>query len=178
MKPSAMQSLIGGLVGTLLFGWVMLSMFVFDPPGRLTAADVKIVAGKIVKYEKSGNQGGGSLEVWIEGREVPFRSLDGPYPNSFDPEVLALLGLGVEARVSVKAGEMNAPRRNLAPNQSFYPLVALDLNGKPALSLEAYNQWAVKNQKVALWFLPLMFCGSVYLLWAGIMAKRARLAAV
>jgi hypothetical protein len=178
MKPSAMQSLIGGLLGTLLFGWVMLSTLVFDPPGRLTAADVKTVSGRIVKYEKSGNNSSGSLDVWIEGREVPFRSFDGPYPGSFDPDVLALLKLGVKAEVSVKTGEMSAPRRNLAQNQYFYPLVALDLNGKPALSLEAYNQWSVKNQKVAQWFLPLMFCGSLYLLWAGIMAQQSRLSAV
>lgn len=172
-----MQSLIGGLVGTLLFGWVMLSLFVFDPPGRLTAADVKIVSGKIVQYERGVGKGGGSLDVWIAGREVPFRSFDGPYPGSFDPEVLALLGLGVEARVSVKTGEMDAPRRNLSQNQFFYPLVALDLNGRPALTLEAYNQWSVKNQELAQWVLPLLFCGSVYLLWAGIMAQRARRAA-
>jgi len=172
-----MQSLIGGLVGTLLFGWVMLSLFVFDPPGRLTAADVKIVSGKIVQYERGVGKGGGSLDVWIAGREVPFRSLDGPYPGSFDPEVLALIGLGVEARVSVKTGDMGAPRRNLAQNQFFYPLVALDLNGRPALTLEAYNQWSVKNQELAQRVLPLLFCGSVYLLWAGIMAQRARRAA-
>ncbi len=173
-----MQSVIAGLVGTLLFGWVMLSMFVFDPPGRLTVADVEIVSGRIVKYEKSGNKGVGTLDVWIEGRKFPFRSFDGPYPGSFDPEVLALLKLGVEAQLSVRTGEMSAPRRNLVQNQYFYPLVALDLNGRPALSLEAYNQWSVKNQKVAQWFLPLMFCGSAYLLWAGIMAQRSRLPAV
>ncbi len=178
MKPSGMLSVIGGLAGTLLFGWVMLSLFVFDPPGRLGDSDVKVVAGKVVKFRKAENQGGGTLDLWLEGREVPFRCFDGPYPGSFDPEVLKLLGTGVEARVSVRTGEMGAPRRNLAQNQSFYPFVALDLDGRPAMTLEGYNQWSVKNQKVAQWFLPLMFCGSLYLLGAGIMAQRARLPAV
>lgn len=174
MKFSAMQSLFAGLVGTVLFGWVMLSLFVFDPPGRLTTADVKTVSGKVAKIEKRGSKGGGTLDLWIEGQSVPFRSFDGPYPGSFDPQILLLLKPGVEARVTVRTGDTGTPRRNLAQGQSFYPFVALEVDGRPALTLAAYNQWSVENQKLAKWFLPLMFCGSVYLLAAGFKAQRSQ----
>ncbi len=171
MKPSAMQSVLAGLVGTALFGWVMLSLFVLDPPGKLTDSDLKTVSGKVVKVEKTKGKGGGMLDLWLAGQDVPFRALDGPYPRSFDAAVLESLRPGSEARLSVRSADMTAPRRNLAQNQLFYPFVALDVDGKAALSLAAYNQWSVDNQKLAKWFLPLMFCASLYLLVAGIRAQ-------
>ena len=114
------------------------------------------------------------LDLWIAGQDVPFRAIDGPYPRSFDASVLESLLPGAAARVSVRSADMTAPRRNLAQNQLFYPFVALDVDGKAALTLEAYNQWSVDNQKVAKWFLPLMFGASLCLLIAGIRTHRTQ----
>ncbi len=171
-----MQTILLGAGGMILFGYFVLSLFVLDPPGILTADSVKVVTGKLVKASESGGKRK-DLDVWIEDQELPFRSFDSVYPRSFDSEVLATLRPGMEVRVSVRIKEAHSPRRNLAQNQLFYPLVALELDGKPALTLEAYNQWSVENQKVAQWFLPLMICACAYLLWAGIRARRAGLAA-
>lgn len=172
-----MQSIIVGLGGMILFGWVMLSLFVLDPPGRLTAASVKVVTGKIAKAVEMGGKRS-DLDVWIEGQEIPFRSFDSVYPRSYDREILATLRPGMEARVSVQIKDADSPGRNLAQNQQFFPLVALEVDGKPALTLESYNQWSVENQKVAQWFLPVMICGCAYLAYSGIKARKVRLGVV
>ena len=156
----------------IVFGYVMLSLFVLDPPGMLTAERVKVVTGKLVKATESGGKRK-DLDVWLEGQELPFRSFDSVYPSRFDHEVMASLRPGMEVRVSVRIREADSPRRNLAQNQLFYPLVALELDGKPALTLAAYNQWSDENQKVAQWFLPLMMCGCGYLVFFGIRQRRA-----
>ena len=154
----------------VLFGYFLVTLFVLDPPHMLTAESVKVVTGKLIKATESGSRK--DLDVWIEGQELPFRSFDSVYPRSYDREVLATLRPGVEVRVSVRIKEADSPRRNLAQNQLFYPLVALEVDGKPALTLEAYNQWSVENQKVAQWFLPVMMCGCGYLVFSGIMRRR------
>jgi hypothetical protein len=173
MKPTPMQSIVIGMGGMILFGWMMLSLFVLDPPGRLTADSVKVVTGKLAKAVEMGGKRR-DLDVWIDGQEIPFRSFDSVYPRSYDRDVLATLRPGMEVRVSVEIKDADSPRRNLAQNQPFFPLVALELDGKPALTLEAYNQWSAENQKVAQWFLPLMFCGCAYLGYSGIKARKVR----
>lgn len=173
MKPTPMQSIVGGLAAMALFGWIMLSLWVLDPPGRLASADVKVVAGRVVKTGHVGVKAGyDTLEIWIEGQPIPFRSFDGPYPKSFDAEVLSMLRPGVDARVSVEPEDLASPRRNLAQNQLFYPLVALDVAGRPALTLEAYNAWSVKNQKTGFVVLPVLFLCGVGLLRSGLLARR------
>lgn len=57
-------------------------------------------------------------------------------------------------------------------NQSFRPFVALELNGKPALTLEKYNQWSEENQKTAHWVLPILFCCCLGLLWSGVQKRK------
>lgn len=165
-----MQSILGGLGGMILFGWIMLSLFVLDPPGKLTSADVKVFSGTVTNAGETGSKGR-SLDVWLEGQEFPFRCFGGPYPKSFDKEVLATLQPGASASVSVELEDVDNPRHNSAQNQSFRPFVALELNGKPALTLEKYNQWSEENQKVAHWVLPALFCCSIGLFWSG-MKKR------
>lgn len=156
----------------ILCGYFMLSLFVLEPPGMLTADSVRVVTGRLVKATETGGKSK-DLDVWLEGQELPFRSFDSVYPRSFDGQVLATLRPGMEVRVSVRNKEADSPRRNLAQNQLFYPLVALELDGRPALTLAAYNHWSAENQKVAHWFLPLMMCLCGYLVFSGIRLRRA-----
>ncbi|MGV3658781.1 MAG: hypothetical protein ACO1TE_01315 [Prosthecobacter sp.] len=171
MQPTPMQSILGGVGGMILFGYVMLSLFVLDPPGKLTSAHVKVFSGTVKSTSEMGAQDR-SLDVWLEGQEFPFRCFGGVYPQSFDKEALALLRPGVYASVSVQLKDADQPRHNRAQNQSFRPMVALELNGRPALTLEKYNQWSVENQKTAHLVLPILFCCSLGLFWSGMQKRK------
>ncbi|HEY1048904.1 MAG TPA: hypothetical protein VGE39_04090 [Prosthecobacter sp.] len=171
MTPTPVQSILVGVGGMILFGWMMLSLFVLDPPGKLTPADVKVFSGKVKSAFEMGSKGR-SLDVWLEGQEFPFRCFGGAYPPSFDKDVLATLQPGVAASVSVELEDAGEPRHNMAQNQSFRPFVALELNGKPALTLEKYNQWSEENQKTAHWVLPILFCCCLGLLWSGVQKRK------
>lgn len=166
-----MQSILGGVGGMLVLGWMMLSLFVLNPPGNLTSADVKVFSGTVKSASEISSKDT-SLDVWLEGQEFPFRCFGGAYPQSFDPSTLALLRPGATARVSVKLDDADKLRHNRAQNQSFRPMVALEVNDKPALTLEAYNAWSVANQQTARLFLPVMFCASIYLCYSGVQARR------
>lgn len=166
-----MQSILGGVGGMILFGWMMLSLFVLDPPGKLTSADVKVFSGTVKSAFEMGSKGR-SLDVWLEGQQFPFRCFGGAYPQSFDKDALEALQPGVTANVSVKLRDVNTPRHNMAENQSFRPFVALELNGRPALTLEKYNQWSEENQKVGHWVLPILFCCCLGLFWSGMQKRK------
>lgn len=172
MQPTPTQSIVGGVL-VAVFSAGMLLWQLLGTPVPLVNASVKVLAGKVTKTGHVGIKvQHDTLEIWIEGQPLPFRCFDGPYPGSFDAGVLSTLRPGIEARVTVTQDSLEKPLYNLAQNQQFYPLVALDLAGKPALTLQAYDAWMVKNRKAGLWLWPIMlFCG-VYLFYFGVQARR------
>lgn len=174
MRPTTMQAIIGGAIVMAFCAYWLLSIMILDPPGQLTTPQLTFVSGRVSSTQDVGlKRGYGTLEIWIEGHKLPYRCFDGPFPGSFDLAALQLLGPGADARIGVVTKELESPRTNLAQGQSFYPFVSLELAGKPALSLDAYNEWSRKNQQTATLVVPLFFCCGAYLLYSGIIAKRA-----
>ena len=170
-----MQAILVGAAVAIFGVYWLLSVLVLDPPGRLTRDHLTFIEGAVASTGNAGlKPGHGTLEIWVAGQALPFRSFDGPYPGSFDPETLSQLAPGSQVRVGVVTSELKSPRTNRAQGQSFYPLVSLDVAGKAALTLEAYNLWARNNLQTALVVVPAFMCGGVYLLWAGVLARRER----
>jgi len=173
MRLTRNQSTIVGIVTLAFCGYGLLSLLVLDPPGRITPDQLTFIEGAVASTNDVGiRKGYGTLEISVIGQELPFRCFDGPYPGSFDRDVLRRMMPGKNVRIGVVTSELASPRRNRAQGQSFYSFVCLDVEGRSALTLEAYNLWSRKNLKTGLILLLLLMCCGAYLIRAGCVACR------
>jgi hypothetical protein len=173
MRPSPLQAIIVGAATAAFSAYWLVSMILIDPPGQLTSKQLAFIEGRVSSLGDVGiKRGYGTLEIWIEGQVLPFRCFDGPYPGSFDQSTLAELGAGKHVRVGLESAELKAPRTNLAQGQSFYSFVSLEIEGKSALTLEAYNVWSKQNIRVGFIVMPLLMFGGAYYVLSGLAARR------
>lgn len=169
-----MQSMIIGaitMIGTL---WIMGSLYIFNPPRHYLESDLTFFSGEIKSVGNVNQRKGfATLELAIKGQPLVFRCFDGPYPGSFDRAVLSTLAEGRQARIGVVTTALQTHRTDLASGVNFYPFVSLELNGRPALTVQNYNNWSKRNQALGKWLLPFFCCAGVYLLYAGLEARKA-----
>ena len=171
-RVSTLKALIIGGLGTILFGGLMVSVLVINPRKELDVDHLTIVEGTISETgETKKLKGHSSLQVWLKGRSIPFRCSDGPYPKLFQRENLQHLKAGKLVKIGVETNEMAEPRRDNYEGQDFYPLVSLEVEGRPLLTLENYNSWLRSDNEVANWLLPLLFGLCAFLFVAGLRAR-------
>lgn len=151
MRQHPLQAVLLG-VAAIGFAVFLLIMLLFaDPPGATRPDQMLFIGGTVTSSgEVPSGKNHRALEIWIGKMPLPFRCFDGPYPGSFDRNILAQLAPGKEVKVGLLPADFESPRLNRAQGQRFYPIRSLEIESHPALSLEAYNLWEGKNRKTGL----------------------------
>lgn len=168
-----MQALLIGGIMSLIFGGIMVELFLLHPVRPIPEKDVFWQEGTLTHLEEHiRGRGYATLCLGIEGIPHRFHCFNGPYPQHFDRAKLQELLIGSTVSLAVHRQE-SASRHPPGSDHSFVPVVAIKAGAADLLSLNSYNTWSESNQAVARWFLPTMFVLCLYLTWRGWEAKKA-----
>jgi hypothetical protein len=168
MEASPYKIIAVGAVAGPLFGWGTVAMYTGNQ--RLTVNDLEYFSAPLERAEEvEGRKRSKDLMLWLKGQSSPFKS-GVLYPRGYDKSVLASLQPGVIVKVGCERKYIANPGSDRATptNQSFYYIDTLDVNNQPALTLESSNEAKAFNTQIGKVLMPIMFTGSIALLFVGV----------
>jgi hypothetical protein len=165
MEPSPYKILAVGIIAGGLSGWGMISLYTSNT--SLTTNDLEYFSAILDRSEEIGG-GKRSTHLLLHLKDQPLPFLSGvEYPGSYNSTVMASLTPGANIRVGCDRKYVKNPGFNRTINQNIYYIDTLEINNQPALTLEASNAGKARNAQVGKIITPIMFFGSVALIFAG-----------
>jgi hypothetical protein len=173
MSPEKMIAI--GCLSTVLSGWLNFQLFT-SSSRNLTSQDLNFFSANLIRSEevRTGRRSY-SLQLWLEGQPLPFSGSSVQYPGAYDRSVLSELMPGAKVRVGCSFQALKEPLFNSLTNQKSYEIETLDINDRPALTLEESNIARARNTKTGKIFMPIFFVLSLYLVAGGFAQKRKQI---
>jgi hypothetical protein len=162
-----------GVCGALLFGSCYVKLLV-DGDAQYSEEDITVVEGVLdAAGELRNNNGVATLQLWMKGRETPFRGLSTSYPLFYHPATLTMLSKGASIKVGITKAEESAPGVDRLQWRKFQSIVSLVVDGQVALSLVDYNRASARNAALGRTLLPFLLAISLGLLGWGMHRRRS-----
>jgi hypothetical protein len=165
-----------GICTLAFWGGVGYHSLIANPTRRLTEQDLQTFSGKVSKTEEvvTGKRDARSLQIWLVDQPLPFRGLDGAYPEIYDQNVVARIKPGSNLQISVVRSRIKSPPKDSTRNQRFHEIVALNVNKEPALNLAIYNEWNLNNAATGQLVIPILFLVSLGLTIDGLRPRSSK----
>ena len=172
MKRIPYQTLVLGLGGAVLFGYMTVKWFI-DTNTKYLPEDIVLIEARLaLKEEIRGIRGDGRyLQLWLQGQPLPFRG-SCPYPDCYDSGALSQLDMDVPVKIGILRSDQSSPYQDYLRWQAFHRICCLEINGRSAFSLDEYNEWTMKNAAGLRILGAVLFLFSLVIVGAGLYPMR------
>lgn len=164
---------LGGIVGTLLFGWTTYDEFFASTPPPLSESELTYFRGRASQARVVPMRYGFSnFRVWLEGHPVAFQDMMQAGDGDFDRAAFERIEPGAEVVVGVKTATVDHPGVDRSLNQPFLSFVSLVADKQQISSLAGYNEQLAETGKTDF-FQPVLLACSLFTLGMGISVRGA-----